>query len=202
MRSRPPAALSRHSGLAGPHTGYAALEKAGVATVRGWRLPSEMMLWCVISMAFFRRISVRDVASRMNIMLSGQRPLVAPSAVVQGRQRLGSDAVQHVFALTQQSLHSAANRPTWSELRLLGVDGVVWRAPDTAENRALRLCQQPAWRHRVSPDAHGVSDGADQPFADQQRVRRLSQQQNIETSPDHLLTLLDSALASCTTGTR
>lgn len=56
-----------------------ALEQAGVATLRKRRLPLEMMLWCVISMAFFRRMSAWDVVSRMNIMLPGQRPLVAPA---------------------------------------------------------------------------------------------------------------------------
>jgi hypothetical protein len=79
-----------------------ALEQAGVATLRKRRLPLEMMLWCVISMAFFRRMSAWDVVSRMNIMLPGQRPLVAPSAVVQARQRLGSEAVRQVFDLAQK----------------------------------------------------------------------------------------------------
>ncbi len=104
-----------------------ALEQAGVATLRKRRLPLEMMLWCVISMAFFRRMSAWDVVSRMNIMLPGQRPLVAPSAVVQARQRLGSEAVRQVFDLTQKSWHEAASHPTWAGLRLLGVDGVVCR---------------------------------------------------------------------------
>ncbi len=97
-----------------------ALEQAGVATLRKRRLPLEMMLWCVISMAFFRRMSAWDVVSRMNIMLPGQRPLVAPSAVVQARQRLGSEAVRQVFDLTQKSWHEAAGHPTWAGLRLLG----------------------------------------------------------------------------------
>ena len=41
-----------------------ALEQAGVATLRKRRLPLEMMLWCVISMAFFRRMSAWDVVSQ------------------------------------------------------------------------------------------------------------------------------------------
>ncbi|WP_268877979.1 transposase domain-containing protein [Pseudomonas ogarae] len=62
-----------------------ALEQAGVATLRKRRFPLEMMFWCAISTALFRRMSAWDVVSRMNIMLPGQRPLVAPSAVVQAR---------------------------------------------------------------------------------------------------------------------
>ena len=79
-----------------------ALETAGVATLRKRRLPLEAMIWCVIAMALFRRMSAWDAASRMGIMLPGQKPLVAPSAIVQGRQRLGSAAVREVFSLTQQ----------------------------------------------------------------------------------------------------
>jgi hypothetical protein len=69
-----------------------------------------MMLWCVISMAFFRRMTAWNVVSRMNIMLPGQRPLVVPSAVVQARQRLGSEAVRQVFDLTQKSWHEVASQ--------------------------------------------------------------------------------------------
>lgn len=95
-----------------------------------------MMLWCIISMAFFRRMSAWDVVSRMNIMLPGHRPLVAPSAVVQACQRLGSGAVLQVFNLMQKSWHESAGHPSWAGLRLLGDDGVVWRTPDTPGNRA------------------------------------------------------------------
>jgi hypothetical protein len=87
-----PNSLEGLDSLLDPSLVEQALEQAGVATLRKRRLPLEMMLWCVISMAFFRRMSAWDVVSRMNIMLPGQRPLVAPSAVVQARQRLGSEA--------------------------------------------------------------------------------------------------------------
>ncbi|CAI8738810.1 transposase domain-containing protein [Pseudomonas zeae] len=55
--------------------------------------------------------------------MPGQRPLVAPSAIVQARQRLGSEAVRQVFDLTQKSWHEAASHPTWAGLRLLGGGG-------------------------------------------------------------------------------
>jgi hypothetical protein len=87
-----------------------ALEQAGVATLRKRRLPLDMMLWCVISMVFFRRMSAWDVDSRMNIMLPGQRLLVAPTALVQAIQRLVSESVRQVFDLTQKSWHEAAGQ--------------------------------------------------------------------------------------------
>ncbi|WP_339445126.1 transposase domain-containing protein, partial [Pseudomonas hunanensis] len=81
-------------------------ETAGVSTIRKRRLPLESLVWCIIGMALFRRMSVWDVVNHMDILLPGKRPLVAPSAVVQGRQRLGSEAVREVFSLTQQRWHA------------------------------------------------------------------------------------------------
>lgn len=120
-------ALDGLGALLDPELVKSAFESAGVATVRKRRLPLEAMIWCVIGMALFRRMSAWDVVSRMDVMLPGQRPLVAPSAVVQGRQRLGSEAVREVFTLTQQRWHAAVNHPSWAGLRLFSVDGVVWR---------------------------------------------------------------------------
>lgn len=180
-----------------------ALEQASVATLRKRRLPLEMMLWCVISMAFFRRMSAWDVVSRMNIMLPGQRPLVAPSAVVQARQRLGSEAVRQVFELTQKSWHAAADHPTWAGLRLLGVDGVVWRTPDTPENRARydsasnqhgdsgfpqvrMICQMELTSHLLIGSAFDGYRSNEMKLAEQL----------IDTTPDHSLTLFDRGFYS------
>ncbi|MVW87129.1 IS4 family transposase [Pseudomonas sp. PB101] len=180
-----------------------ALEQAGVATLRKRRLPLEMMLWCVISMAFFRRMSAWDVVSRMNIMLPGQRPLVAPSAVVQARQRLGCEAVRQVFHLTQKSWHEAVDHPTWAGLRLLGVDGVVWRTPDTPENRArydsasnqhgdtgfpqIRMvCQMELTSHMLIGSAFDGYRSNEMKLAEQL----------IDTTPDHSLTLFDRGFYS------
>lgn len=180
-----------------------ALEQASVATLRKRRLPLEMMLWCVISMAFFRRMSAWDVVSRMNIMLPGQRPLVAPSAVVQARQRLGSEAVRQVFELTQKSWHAAADHPTWAGLRLLGVDGVVWRTPDTPENRARydsasnqhgdsgfpqvrMVCQMELTSHLLIGSAFDGYRSNEMKLAEQL----------IDTTPDHSLTLFDRGFYS------
>jgi|RhiMetStandDraft_4_1073278.scaffolds.fasta_scaffold00186_10 hypothetical protein len=115
-----PDSLKGLDSLLDPFLVEQALDQAGVATLRKRCLPLELMLWCVISMVFFRRMSAWDLVSRVNIMLPGQqRPLVAPSAVVQARQRLGSEASRHVLDLTQKSWYEAAGHPTWAGLRLL-----------------------------------------------------------------------------------
>lgn len=198
-----PNAIEGLDALLDPSLVEQALEQAGVATLRKRRLPLQMMLWCVISMAFFRRMSAWDVVSRMNIMLPGQRPLVAPSAVVQARQRLGSEAVRQVFDLTQKSWHEAAGHPTWAGLRLLGVDGVVWRTPDTPENRARydsasnqhgdtgfpqvrMVCQMELTSHLLIGSAFEGYRSNEMKLAEQL----------IETTPDHSLTLFDRGFYS------
>ena len=47
-----PHAIEGLDSLLDPSLVEQALEQAGVATLRKRRLPLEMMLWCVISMAF------------------------------------------------------------------------------------------------------------------------------------------------------
>ena len=72
-------------------------KQAGVATIRKRRLPLETVLWSIIGMSLFRQRSVWDIATQMDIMLPNKKPLVAPSALVQARQRLGAEAVKQVF---------------------------------------------------------------------------------------------------------
>lgn len=112
------------------------LENAGTVTLRKRRLPMEMMVWSVVGMALFRHLPMSQLVNQLDILLPGKRPFVAPSAVVQARQRLGEDAVRQVFEQTQALWHANTPHPHWCGLRLLGVDGVVWRTPDTEENQA------------------------------------------------------------------
>ena len=44
----------------------------------------------------------------MDIMLPGKKPLVAPSALVQARQRLGAEAVKQVFLAIQSKVTKTA----------------------------------------------------------------------------------------------
>ncbi|RVU37041.1 hypothetical protein EOE67_12075 [Rheinheimera riviphila] len=57
---------------------------------------------------------VWSIADKMQIALPGRRELVAPSAVVQGRQRLGFEAMQQVFHQTQRLWHQDAEHPRWN----------------------------------------------------------------------------------------
>jgi len=110
------------------------LKESGIVTLRKRRLPLEMMVWSIVGMSMFRHLPMCDIVNQLDIMLPGKRPFVAPSAVVQARQRLGSDVVKRVFEQTQQLWQDNTLSPTFCGLKLLGVDGVVWRTPDTKEN--------------------------------------------------------------------
>ena len=178
-------------------------QQAGVATLRKRRLPLESVLWLVIGMSLFRQQSVWDIATQLEIMLPGQRPLVAPSALVQARQRLGVEAVRQVFHRLAHHWYQAHEHEYWCGLNLLAVDGVVWRASDTPENREafgsasnhhgethfpqLRMvCQMELTSHLV---LNSVMDGYK---ANEMRLA----EQLIEQTPDNSLTLFDKGFYS------
>ncbi|HAM7787212.1 transposase domain-containing protein, partial [Escherichia coli] len=81
------------------------LAESGTVTLHKRRLPLEMMVWCIVGMALERKEPLHQIANRLDIMLPGNRPFVAPSAVIQTRQRLGIEAVRRVFTKTAQLWH-------------------------------------------------------------------------------------------------
>ncbi|EPN2807644.1 transposase domain-containing protein, partial [Serratia marcescens] len=112
------------------------LADTGIVTLRKRRLPMEMMVWAVVGMSLFRSLSMNQLVSHLDIMLPGRRPFVAPSAVVQARQRLGEEVVRLVFEKTRQLWFEKTPLSHWNGLTLLAVDGTLWRTPDTPENDA------------------------------------------------------------------
>ncbi|EGR0059198.1 TPA: IS4 family transposase, partial [Vibrio vulnificus] len=68
------------------------LEASGVATIRKRRIPLDMAVWAVVAMSLYRQEPLWSIVSKAQLMLPGKRSLVAPSAIVQARQRLGADA--------------------------------------------------------------------------------------------------------------
>jgi IS4 transposase len=174
------------------------LENTGTVTLRRRRLPMETMIWCLVGMALYRHIPMGQLVNQLDILLPGKRPFVAPSAVVQARQRLGEEAVKQVFEQTQQLWHDALPQSHWCGLRLLGVDGVVWRTPDSPENQTAfartanahaessypqvrMVCQMELTSHLLTAaafDSVAVSE------------TRLTEELIAQT-PDHTLTLFD-----------
>jgi hypothetical protein len=114
-----------------------ALAATGTATIRRRRLPAEQVIWLVIGMCLFRDQSMRELVSMLDLALPGSRGIrVAPSSIVQARERLGDEPLRWLFERTATSwAHASARTHAWRGLALYGVDGTTLRVPDSAENR-------------------------------------------------------------------
>ena len=139
--ARTPASLDQLSALIEPQWIEQALTSTGKASVRRRKLPAEHMVWLVIGMALFRNQPIWHVVRQLDLTLNGQ-PIAAPSAAVQGRQRLGEEPLQQLFGLLSRAWTSGSVAPCERVLglRVLAVDGVVWSALDTPENRQSLGC--------------------------------------------------------------
>lgn len=110
-----------------------ALAASGKASIRRRKLPAEHAIWLVIGLSLYRQLPMWQVVQQLSLSLDGCK-LPAPSVSVQARQRLGCDPLRQLFGLITQ----AWSRPgATASLRVLAVDGVVWAAPDTPDNRAV-----------------------------------------------------------------
>lgn len=175
------------------------LADTGVVTLRKRRLSMEMMVWPVTGMALFRSHSMTQLVSHLDILLPGKRPFVAPSAVVQARQRLGEDVIRLMSEKTQRLWFEKTPLSHWNGLTLMAVDGTIWRTPDTPENDAAfgrtanltkrsewpqvrMVCQMEVTSHLLSAVAFAsVSESGEADLA----------AQLVAKTPDHSLTLFD-----------
>jgi len=111
-----------------------ALAKTGTASVRKRRLPAEQIVWLVIGMAMMRNRSILDVVDKLALALPGAA--VAPSAVVQARQKLGPKPIEWLFRQSAQRWTSTtAALDEWRGLRVLGVDGTRFAVADSDANK-------------------------------------------------------------------
>lgn len=161
------------------------------------------MVWCIIGMALEREEPLHQIVNRLDIILPGNRPFVAPSAVIQARQRLGSDAVRRVFTQTAQMWHNSVTHPHWYGLILLAVGGVIWQTQDTPENdtafprqtyagkpglypQVKMVCQMELTSHLLTAAAFGTMKESEYTLAEKL----------IEQTGDNTLTLLDKGYYS------
>ncbi|MBV8037277.1 IS4 family transposase, partial [Roseateles sp.] len=103
----------------------------GKGSIRSRKLPAEHAVWLVIGLALFRN---RPLWQELDLSLDGQ-PLPAPSASVQARQRLGEAPLAELSGLLTRAWNRAPRHVHGVPPRVLAVDGVVWPAPDTPDNR-------------------------------------------------------------------
>ena len=116
-----------------------ALTATGFASLRRRRLPADQVIWLILGMALMRSESVARIATMLNLVMPSGKATnaLAPSALVQARQRLGDEPLEYLFRLTGRTWGDrSANAHRWRGLALYGVDGTTIRVPDTAENWA------------------------------------------------------------------
>lgn len=108
------------------------------ATVRRRRLPSDLVLWLVVGMAFFRNEPISEVARRLNICADGlaNDVLLADSALSQARQRLGKQPVEWLFKQCAGVWgRERYPRDQWQGLQVFAIDGALFRTQETPELR-------------------------------------------------------------------
>lgn len=127
-------AVDKLSSFIDPEILQQAYALSGVATVRRRRLPLDSVMLIIIGMSLFRHEPVWDIASKLDISLPRKNKFVAPSALVQARQRLGEEAVGHTFRLMAQRAFNSQAFEQWCGLTLMAVDGVMFRAQDAPDN--------------------------------------------------------------------
>ena len=178
-------------------------KQAGVATLRKRRLPLETVLWSIIGMSLFRQRSVWDIATQLDIMLPGKKPLVAPSALVQARQRLGAEAVKQVFLAMAEKSYQSNKFETWAGLNILAVDGVVWRTTDTPENHKTFKAQSNSHRENIFPKIRMVCHMEvtshqliNSTFSDYRTNEMALAEDLIKGTPDNSLTIFDKGYYS------
>ncbi|MFT5635491.1 MAG: hypothetical protein ACI89T_000932 [Cognaticolwellia sp.] len=154
-------------------------------------------------MALFRKMSMRQLVNQLDIILPNGAPYVAPSAVTQARKKLGHQAIEHIFNKTLSLWHAKSAHPTWCGLTLLGVDGVVWRTPDSKENsehygrtgnrhgkasypQVHMVCQMELTSHLLTQSAFDSVDVSEMKLTESL----------IKTTPDNSLTLFDRGFYS------
>jgi hypothetical protein len=114
-----------------------ALAATGTATLRKRRLPAEQVVWLVIGMALYRDRPIHDLVARLDLVLPGGDAMMAPSAVVEARARLGADPMEWLFERSARKwAHASARKHAWRGLALYGVDGSTLRVADSPDNRA------------------------------------------------------------------
>jgi len=150
----PPAGIAELSALLDPSWVEQALAATGKASIRRRKLPADHAVWLVIGLALFRHMPLWQVVQQMALTLDGQ-DLPVPSSSVAARQRLGAEPLEHLFGLLTQAW--GRSHPVDPQaLRVLAVDGVVWSAPDSADNRSVLGSGQTQYGPQPWPMVRGV----------------------------------------------
>ena len=125
-----PADISRFVAGICPTWVDSALRMSGKATIRKRKLPADKAIWLVIGAALFANKSLWRVVEHMRLVIDG---LIAPSAVVRARLKLGSEPLRLLFHAVATAWNRMGEQP-WRGLALYGLDGSHLRVDDSEAN--------------------------------------------------------------------
>ena len=115
-----------------------ALKATGRASQRIRKLPARFVVWLVIGMALFRRLSIQNVLRRMGAPLGGislwtEEP--SSAAVTKARDRVGAEPLVRVEEQLAASLHDRfGSALCWRGMALTSIDGSTFKVPDSVDN--------------------------------------------------------------------
>lgn len=106
---------------------------------RVYKLPPRFMIWFVILMGLYRRVSYRNLLEKIrhSLFLSSAWKGAPPtsSAVTQARDRLGVEPLRQLFAGTAESWIAETTGALFHGRRVWAIDGMTIKIPDSEENR-------------------------------------------------------------------
>jgi len=115
-----------------------ARKATGRASQRIRKLPARFVIWLVIGMALFRRLSIQNVLRRVGAPLGGvslwaEEP--SSAAVTKARERVGPEPLALVGERLAGSLHDRFGPALcWRGMEPVSIDGSTFKVPDSPEN--------------------------------------------------------------------
>jgi hypothetical protein len=118
-----------------------ALRKTGKTTKRKRLLPAGFMLWFVVLLGLFRRVSYANLLEKLvgSWWVAKHWPKKGPptsSAVSKARDRLGVEPVRHLWKESARAWSHASGGLIFHGRRVYALDGSTFKTPDMPENHA------------------------------------------------------------------
>lgn len=118
-----------------------ALEVTERETERTRKLPAPFTVWLVISMGFFRQLSIQNILNRLgnlpgvgSLWDNGEPPSSASD--VEARDRVGFAPLRHLMHRFQAwILETHRELMSWKGWLVLALDGTTLKVPDSPQNR-------------------------------------------------------------------
>lgn len=112
------------------------LLETGRINARACKLTHEVVLWVVLAMGLFTDMPIRQVFKRTRFARADEET-PCRSALCHARARLGVAPVRRLFLHTVRPLATPETPGAfYHDLRLMGIDGVVFNLPDREANEA------------------------------------------------------------------